>query len=55
MIGTVNSIVRRGLVTPLFEEEEGLTIEVGERLLLAGEVDKCGIEERQIHVRSGER
>jgi hypothetical protein len=36
VIGAVNSIVRRGLVTPLFEEEEGLTIEVGERLLLAG-------------------
>jgi hypothetical protein len=54
VIGTVNSIVRRGLVTPLFEEEGNLTIKSVRGLLLVEELARRVSKERGIHIRSGE-
>jgi hypothetical protein len=41
-------------VTPLFEEREDLTMEVGERSVVRWQVRGAASKEREIHIRSGE-
>ncbi len=50
MTGVVNSIVRRGLVTPLFEGED----EVGERTIARYEDEECARRRVVIRLTSGQ-